>query len=159
MILTPLDANTLLTPDSSCGIRTTWKRNHFVVSFFSLLLLFNEGGQKERLVVHVTNCKRVSEPIHCVPVPCLWLVCLVFRIPDIFDWEGAADAISEIRHLVGKTFDRVRLRAKWGPPWFQPWSLEEHSEFLPSYLYILGEEGAWNMGDSELLQRSGTAFL
>ena len=88
------------------------KKKSFFVSFFSLLLLFNEGGQKERLVVNVTNCKRISELICCVPVPCLWLVCLVFRIPGIFDWEGAADGFSEIRHLVGKTFEKIRLRAK-----------------------------------------------
>lgn len=53
----------------------------------------------------------------------------MLTIPGIF-LGGGVDAIPEIRQLTGKTFERVRPRAKRGPDWLQPRSPEEHSQFL-----------------------------
>lgn len=73
MILPPSDANTLLIPDSSCSFRIIWGKK-VILLIFSLLLLFDEGGQRERErpIVNVTNHKRISKADLLGPGPLSW---------------------------------------------------------------------------------------
>lgn len=79
--------------------------------------MLDKVGQREReAMVNVIDCKRIREMICWAIALCRCLLCLVFKIPGICGGVVVVfNAISEIRHLMGKKSERVRPRGKRWP--------------------------------------------